>query len=205
MQITTRQQAKDAGLPRYFTGEPCRNGHLSERQTANHDCIECKNTRSRDRYATDESFRNKARAKSKNRVISEAEKAKRSAALRAMYTTPEFRAKRKSRLVHDVLFSLNHRIGSLIRFHIRKAGYTKASRTHEILGCDWPTFKQHIERQFMPGMSWANRDQWHIDHIVPASSAKNEDELLALNHFTNLRPLWATENQSKNDSRTYLI
>jgi len=38
---------------------------------------------------------------------------------------------------------------------------------------------------------------WHIDHIVPLAFAENEQELLALNHYTNLRPLWSIENQNK--------
>src|SRR3546814_14803337 len=28
----------------------------------------------------------------------------------------------------------------------------------------------HLERQFLPGMSWDNRGEWHIDHIRPLCS-----------------------------------
>gem|GEM_PF-4500409 len=49
-----------------------------------------------------------------------------------------------------------------------------------ILGCSFDEFKSHIEKQFLEGMSWGNRDKWHIDHILPVSMAKNEKELLEL-------------------------
>jgi hypothetical protein len=38
---------------------------------------------------------------------------------------------------------------------------------------------------------------WHIDHIIPLFFAKNTDDLNTLCHYTNLQPLWGTENSSK--------
>ena len=46
-------------------------------------------------------------------------------------------------------------------------------------------------------MSWENQGKWHIDHIIPLSSAANEEELYKLCHFTNLQPMWATDNIRK--------
>lgn len=40
-EIVTRASALANGLKRYFTGIPCSNGHLAERKTANHGCMEC--------------------------------------------------------------------------------------------------------------------------------------------------------------------
>ena len=37
----------------------------------------------------------------------------------------------------------------------------------------------------------------HIDHIIPLSSAKTEEEVYRLCHYTNLQPLWAEENLKK--------
>ena len=46
-------------------------------------------------------------------------------------------------------------------------------------------------------MSWENQGKWHIDHIIPLSSATNKDELYKLCHFTNLQPMWAIDNIRK--------
>jgi hypothetical protein len=63
--------------------------------------------------------------------------------------------------------------------------------------CSFEEFFIHIESQFIDGMSWENRSLWHIDHIIPLATAKTEEEILRLNHYTNLRPLWALDNLKK--------
>jgi RecJ-like exonuclease len=39
--LVTRQQAIDAGLKRYYTGLPCKRGHVAERFTSTSGCLEC--------------------------------------------------------------------------------------------------------------------------------------------------------------------
>jgi hypothetical protein len=39
----SRKDALDQGLPRYFTGNPCKHGHVAERYTGNKTCCECAN------------------------------------------------------------------------------------------------------------------------------------------------------------------
>jgi hypothetical protein len=43
----TRKQAREKGLKRYFTGKPCKRGHVVERRVDTGDCAECVNQRSR--------------------------------------------------------------------------------------------------------------------------------------------------------------
>jgi hypothetical protein len=59
--------------------------------------------------------------------------------------------------------------------------------------------KEHIEKQFIDDMNWDNKGNWHIDHIIPLSSAKTEVELMKLFHFSNLQPLWASDNIKKSN------
>ena len=39
--IVTLEEARAAGLTRYFTGKPCPKGHMSERRTKGSACLQC--------------------------------------------------------------------------------------------------------------------------------------------------------------------
>jgi hypothetical protein len=103
----------------------------------------------------------------------------------------------KEKRVTNLLFKLKGNILSRINVSFKKNGYNKKSKTYEILGCSYEEFKNHLERQFTKGMNWDNQGQWHLDHIYPISLAKDEHDLIKLNHYTNFQPLWAFENLSK--------
>ena len=96
-----------------------------------------------------------------------------------------------------------------IRASIRKAfvqrGGRKGSRLPKILGCSLVFFARHMERQFCEGMSWDRLSEIHIDHIIPLATAKTEEDVIRLNHYTNLRPLWAEDNLRKGARIDYII
>jgi hypothetical protein len=111
-------------------------------------------------------------------------------------------AYRKARMKTDPFYRAKIDARNVIRKALSEGGYKKSSRTEEILGCSFVEFKEHIESLFLPGMGWKNRSEWHIDHIVPLSFAKSENELLSINNYNNLRPLWIEDNQVKSDEIT---
>jgi hypothetical protein len=51
VEIISRKEAIDRGLTRYFTGEPCKHGHVAERRTRNGWCIACRQKFRHDRDA----------------------------------------------------------------------------------------------------------------------------------------------------------
>jgi hypothetical protein len=102
-----------------------------------------------------------------------------------------------TRLENDPLFKLKKNIRGLITVSIKGSGLKKKAKTEQILGCSFNEFKKHIETQFSEGMNWNNRHKWHIDHIIPMAAANTEEEVIKLNHYTNLQPLWAEENLAK--------
>jgi len=83
---------------------------------------------------------------------------------------------------------------------ITAKSWKKNNRHKEILCCDYQTIKEHFESRFTIGMNWGNHGEWHIDHIIPCSSAKNEFDLIKLFHYENLQPLWAKDNYIKGKS-----
>lgn len=97
---------------------------------------------------------------------------------------------------------MNCNIRSRISHSLSDAGFRKSSKTATILGCSFNEFKIHIESQFVDGMTWDNRNKWHLDHIVPVSFGTSEEEILLLSHHSNFRPLWAIENLLKYDILT---
>jgi hypothetical protein len=113
------------------------------------------------------------------------------------------RINRANRRKTDPLYKLKCTIRSRTRSAFKSKGFKKNTKTEKMLGCDWNTSKQHLERQFTKGMSWDNHGEWHIDHIIPLSSAKSVEELTKLAHYTNLQPLWAKDNLSKGSQIIY--
>ena len=94
----------------------------------------------------------------------------------------------------------NFKIKTRIRESLKRGldGLRKSRTTQEILNCTFEEFKVHIESQFLPWMNWDNYGKcitneyncsWHLDHIVPISIAKTEEEIYILNHWSNFQPL----------------
>lgn len=99
----------------------------------------------------------------------------------------------KRRYSEETLYKLT----IISRSNIKRYIKNKKCSSSDIIGCSPLELKIHLENQFKDGMTWDNHGEWHIDHVVPLSSANTEDELISLNHYTNLQPLWAFENMSK--------
>lgn len=105
----------------------------------------------------------------------------------------------RQRRATNPLHALKHRLRNLIGNSLRAKGFRKSTRTATMLGCTYEEFKAHIESKFPPGMSWESfLSDGHLDHHIPLDAADTEAEAYALNHFTNLRPLWGPDNLTKN-------
>ena len=109
----------------------------------------------------------------------------------------------KSKMMNDELYKIRNITSKILSRIFRQKGYSKKSRTHEILGCSFDEFKLHLESKFEDWMTWENRGLyngelnygWDIDHIIPVSSAETEEDILRLNHYTNLQPLCSKINR----------
>lgn len=105
----------------------------------------------------------------------------------------------------EPLFRLRQRIARAQRRSLMTMGLRKSEPTFKTLGYSPSDLASHISRQFSEGMSWNNIGLWHVDHIVPVSTARSVEDLVRLNALTNLRPLWAHDNLVKSNKREFLI
>ncbi len=103
--------------------------------------------------------------------------------------------KRNTDPIFKISFNVRNRLNKFLKIY----NITKKNKTFDIVGCTPEFLKGYLESQFKNGMSWENRSEWHIDHIIPLSSAKTEEELYSLCHYTNLQPLWAKDNMKKSN------
>ncbi len=103
---------------------------------------------------------------------------------------------------------LNHNVSSLMGHYV-KGTRTTASEGKRHLPYTMEELRTHLEKQFLPGMSWDNRRKWHIDHIIPLANFKftsvDDPDFKAAWALTNLRPIWASKNMSKGKKRTTLL
>jgi hypothetical protein len=106
--------------------------------------------------------------------------------------------RRYYRLRHTPEFKLRNIMRNTISRICRKTKTGKSRKTNEYLGCTFAEARRHIERQFRPGMTWANHGQWEVHHIIPLAEwdLSDSQQMIRATHFTNLKPLWRIENRS---------
>jgi hypothetical protein len=208
-----RQQAKREGLTRYYTSEPCKNGHLMERIISNGRCVGCL----REWKKANRAIVNKAQQKHREANAEHWRKlgrkyywdspekhrnAARNAARKKALCKPKLRIKYRTPIMRDLANRMRCRIWYSLN---RKKGKSLA----DVLDYSLDELVRHIERQFTAGMSWDNRSNWEIDHIVPVATFSfqgfDDPEFRACWALSNLRPLWKEDNRKKSYRRLYLI
>jgi hypothetical protein len=105
----------------------------------------------------------------------------------------------------DPAFKLIKNIRRRLNRFVNFRYFTKRSTTIHLIGCSPQELRIFLEEKFVDNMSWENYGEWHIDHIIPLSSAKTEEDLIKLCHYTNLQPLWAKDNLAKSNKLDYLL
>jgi hypothetical protein len=104
---------------------------------------------------------------------------------------------RKNKRKNSGFERLKHNLRNRTNLAFRCNYWKKGKGTEQLLGADFDTVRNHLESLFDEKMTWDNYGEWHIDHIIPLSSAKTESELIDLFNYKNTQPLWAKDNLSK--------
>ena len=101
----------------------------------------------------------------------------------------------------DPVFRLKSNLRGRLHRYCKYSGLNKRFKTMDSVGLSPADFKIYIESMFVDGMTWDNYGQgegkWSIDHTKPLCTAKTEEDVFTLNHYTNLRPMWWFDNLAK--------
>ena len=208
MNIISRQDAIAKGLKRYFTGKPCKHGHVAERFVGSRVCTACN-------PAHQKKYHHSAKGKASQKRSYEVEKSRRAANDRSLIDarSAACRKWRKDNKSHFNAYMvkwrqetpaalLRNRLQTRLHHFLGKAGKSKALSFAEYVGCSAEDLAKHLEGKFSDGMSWDNRGEWHIDHIRPCASFDLTDPAQQREcfHYSNLQPLWAADNLRKSDT-----
>jgi len=196
--IISRAEAREQGLKKYYTGKPCKHGHIAERITINGLCYICSRAiikkyllSEKGKVVTKEAHKTPAAKKSRKKyLLSEKGKAVWKKANKKFYD-------------NNPLYRMANNLRSQISHQLNGIKAVKEKHFFELVGCNSEQLKSHLEYQFLINMSWDNYGKWHVDHIVPVAYfiknfdfSKAETQQIAYN-YSNLQPIWANENTSK--------
>ena len=226
MEVITRQEAIAQGLRHFYTGEPCKRGHMSERYTVNGACAQCTkestkrrmariysdpeeheafnahkrdkrrefyyrhrerlNAERRDKWANDEEFRNKMKAK-------QAEYIKRTEYYNSE-TRRQWAENNKDKLAEYGKRSRAKHVGTN-----KYLGYLRRRRKRAAMPpwADKEAIKKMYEKvarmNRLAGRNTPGRCAFHVDHIIPL----NGENVCGLHIPDNLRIMRASDNIRK--------
>lgn len=214
---STRAEAKAAGSLWYYTGKPCKRGHVSDRQTANGMCRICGVAKC-NKYGAENKHKRLAYIKANADI--RREKAKeywarnREAMAAHRATTIDIRREQMKQYAQRNRIQLRawarerakeryagcpvYRLSAICRGMVQRVSRQRkpGTRTAELLGYTPSDLREHLQSLFAPGMTWENMGEWHIDHIIPLSVLikRGETDPAVINALSNLQPLWARDN-----------
>jgi hypothetical protein len=107
--------------------------------------------------------------------------------------------KLKIKYYSDSYYRLALTLRSRLRMAIKAQNTKKYLKAEELVGCSIHFLKEYLTKLFSPGMTWENQGEWHIDHIIPVAKfdLRDPEQQKTCFHFTNLQPLWASDNIRK--------
>lgn len=112
--------------------------------------------------------------------------------------------RKKDRIKRDPIFRLITSIRSRLLSYSKQLGCEKISKIASIVGCSPSQLRGYLIKTAVKNYgSWFPLIKYQIDHIIPLSMAKNEDEVYKLNHYTNLQYLKRKDNIRKGKNTNF--
>lgn len=203
MNLIARKEAVEKGLKFYFTGEPCKRGHVAKRYTAKSYCLECsrlsavesqnknpeKKRKNQSRYHEKNKEKIKQKYHDNKKEYSErSKKYYKENKCKIISKVKDYADKNRDKInersrryykenKNTEKFKVKAAASNSIRNvmdAIRKDNKDKVKGEKSKVNFDVSEFKTRIESLFVDGMSWGNYGEWHIDHIKPVIAFINE-------------------------------
>lgn len=176
-EVIKRSYAKSLGLIHYFTGKPCKHGHISKRTVGDGRCCQCGKDRDRSEYLN----RNKARISLREKEYREKHKEHRKSLLKNWYEKTKL-----DEVPYHTKWRLSNKDDPEFRFKKVQNETRRRARKKNAIP-KWEDAKK--TREF-----YRNRPKgMHVDHMVPLVS----DFVCGLHWHGNLQYLTISENSSK--------
>lgn len=168
-------------------------------------CLSCSNVLRNTKNAIPENRRKKNESSTARRKTAEGRRAHNASSLKSQSkrfaVSPAEREMhnarnvvyKTNRLSTDENYRFRHGVTTLIRSAFRVRGFTKGTKTFELVGCSFEELQLHL------GIAGDVPEGYEIDHIIPVSLARNKEDFCMLQHFSNLQLLTRVDNLAKSD------
>ncbi len=110
--------------------------------------------------------------------------------------------RRRNRYKNDDKYRLTRILRRRFSTALKSQNTKKNTHVLQLTSCTMDFLRDYLSQQFEKGMTWNNHGDWHIDHRKPCASfdLTKEEEQRKCFHYTNLKPLWGSENIQKRDT-----
>lgn len=202
MDTIDRKTAKKLNLKKYFTGKPCKHGHISYRWVLNGVCVQCSSENALRWQKKNLDRRRKTLQRYHERHPGRQNE--HAATYRTRHPDRVAAAQKKHNLTPRRKLSQALRIRM---YHAIKKQAKKGSAIKD-LGCTVQELMTYLEHHFTPKMTWHNwGTMWEIDHIIPlhAFDLLDRTQFLKAAHFTNLQPLLNEQHRAKTSEEQKIL
>ncbi|MBG23724.1 MAG: hypothetical protein CMF22_09750 [Idiomarinaceae bacterium] len=227
--IVSKKEAKELGLDRYFTGKPCKRGHVSLRYVVNGTCLPCDLIKSKkykqENYDKVLEYRKQYYQENREQILESKKQYHQENRDKILeYAKQYYKENREQILEYAKQYYQENRerineycrnrystdercktsrvIRNMVTRVLSLTKQGKTESTFETLDYSVEEFMFDMENKMLEDMTWENHGvSWHIDHIYPVSRYVEDgvEDPAVINGLDNLIPMYSEHNLEKSN------